>query len=254
MSSIQNAKIRFNEPLIRRLVYAIYQAVSEDAPSFRREHYMETNNYAKFLNSDFINENLRKHVVDENIELHHFCRGYLWDGCLLIDHGHKVTYTVATFATLNAAPKKHGNRPYYLQSLLFSENREFEGSPKQMTIADYCETAGFVPFTDDEYVSDFDAIMQGAITRSDGYCHYIVAYNVERSEITDIQLLFLDRDFAEVDSLSLMDYVTPDFATLTESNYDTTEENTNENEEAPRQPYKLRPGLKPALWAMEEEA
>ena len=67
-------------------------------------------------------------------------------------------------------------------------------------------------------------------------------------------MLLLDKDFAEVDKISLMEYVNPDFASLTESGYDVTEEQDEKAEEVRTLPLKLKPGVKPALRAMEEEA
>lgn len=255
MDDSRNEKIVFNEPLIRRIVYAVHCAVSEEAPKFRQEHHLETNNYAKCLNADLINENLRNHVVNDQICLCPF-RRFVWEGRVLIDRENKVTYTVATFATLQAATKKHGKHPYYLQSLLFSENRECEGLPKQIAIADCCENAGGMPFTAEEYETDFDEIFRGTIHRADNYRHYVIAYSVEHFEITDIRLLLLDCDFAEVDSISLMDYVIPDFAMLTDVNYSSTSasEGPDSAESGNHQPYKLRPGLKPTPRKMEEEA
>ena len=253
MQNSRNHKIELNEPLVRRVVYAINQAISEDAPNFRRDHHFETNNYAKSLNGDLINENLRIHVIGENIALHNF-RRFVWDGRLLIDHEHRATYTITTFATLKTAPLKRNNHPYFLQSLLFSENHECEGFPKQMSLADYGEDAIATPFTAEELEADFDEIMQGVIQRASDYRHYIVAYKAERAEITDIKLLYLDRDFAEVDSISLMEYVTPDFAALTEVEYDENAGEMANTEETPRQLYRLKPGLKPALKSMEDEA
>ena len=44
-------------------------------------------------------------------------------------------------------------------------------------------------------------------------------------------MLLLDKDFAEVDRISLMEYVNPDFASLTESGYDAIEEQDKKMEE-----------------------
>lgn len=245
--------IQFNENLIRRAVYAINKAVSEDVPQELRQNRLETNNRCKFAAGDHINDNLRHHVVDENIDLIPFKR-FVWEGRILVDHTNKITYTIASFATLAAAPKKHGNKPYYLQSILFAENGDCEGFPKQMTLAGFAESMGFEPFTTEEFTNDFNTIMQGAVNETDGYRHYILGYTAMRSEITEIRLLYLDKDFAEVDSRDLMDYVTPDFASLTNSDFNVAETDDVESDTQHRQPMKLKPGLKPALRALEEEA
>lgn len=244
-------EIEFNRDLIVRVVQAVVKAVSDDVPQYRRENHLETNNAARFIVGDYINQNLRNLVCDEKTVLHHF-RRYVWDGCLLIDHEHKVTYTIITAATLAGAKKKHGNKPYYLQSLLYGENGDCEGHYKQMTLADYAISQGKEPFTDEEFTEDFDDIMKGAISMTDGYRHYIVSYVAEHSEVTDIRLVFLDRDFDEIDSVDLAEYIVPDFAQLT--NTYPAEAEATEVTEAPKVQLKLKTGVKPQIRAVEKEA
>lgn len=245
-------KIVFNEQLMRRVVYAINKAITEDVPKELREHYLETNNRIRFSPGDYINDNLRHHVVKDEIALIPFKR-FIYEGRLLVDYENRITYTIATFATLKDAPKKHGNKPYYLQSLLFAENGDCEGSPKQMTLADYAEFKGLEPFTDDEFYEDFESIMQGTISKTDGYRHYIIGYEVEKSAIKNIRLIFLDKDFAEIDSCSLKEYVKPDFVTLTSPEFHAGQEEQKEDKETRSNRFKIRPGFKPEIRAMEDE-
>ena len=251
MKDNRSKSIVFNENLVRRVVYAINKAITEDVPQELRLHRLETNNRCRFAPGDYINDNLRHHVVNDEVELIPF-RRFVYEGRILVDRKNKITYTIVTFATLAAGAKKHGNKPYYLQSILSVENGDCEGVPKQMTLRDYAETMGFSPFAEEEYEVDFDNIMQGLITKDDGYRHYIVGYSAQRSEIQAIKLLYLDSDFAEVDSRDLMEYIVPDFATLTDVNYENESEQAEE-EKQQRRPFKLRPGVKPALRAKEEE-
>ncbi|MEE1257301.1 MAG: DUF5986 family protein [Lachnospiraceae bacterium] len=247
MKDSRNSSIEFNEILIRRIVYSVNKAITEDILSERR---LETNNRCRLAPGDYINENLRQHVVNDDIYLIPFKR-FVFEGRILVDKINKITYTITTLSTLAAGPKKHGRKPYYMQSILCMENGECEGSPKQMTLADYAESVGLVPFTEDDFENDFNDIMQGIISKNEGYRHYIIAYSVENKEIKEIKLLYLDKDFAEVDSADLMEYVTPDFVALTNSNY--VDENTHDEEEKHGKPFKLRPGVKFPLRAKEEE-
>ena len=95
--------------------------------------------------------------------------------------------------------------------------------------------------------------MQGSVCRADGYRHYIVAYTSDHHTISAIEILLLDKDFAEVDNLDLMEYVNPDFASLTEQEYNELESLNENTEEVRKIPLKLKPGVKPVLRAMEEE-
>ena len=253
MSDNRAESIIENRILNRKIVYAINKAISDDVPQVIRENHLETNNRHIFAAGDYINDNLRKHVVKDEVELISFNR-YAWEGRILVDRANRITYTISTHQTLRTIIRKNRNRPHYLQSILFAENGDCEGTPKQLSIGDlYPEFVGF-SFEAEELEEDYDKIMQGSISKTDGYKHYIIAYTSEHHMITDIEMILFDKDFAEVDKLSLMEFVSPDFASLTESEYDGTEILSENEEESRPLPLKLKPGVKPALRAMEEEA
>ena len=242
-----------NQMLNRKIVYAINKAITQDAPQDMRENHLETNNRHLFAVGDHINDNLRKHVVKDDVELISFNR-YAWEGRILADRGNRVTYTISTHQTLKTVITKHRNRPHYLMSLLYAENGDCEGTPKQMTFGDISPAFKMDAFEAEVLEEDFGKIMQGSISMTDGYKHYIVAYTAEHHAIIKIELLLLDKDFAVVDQLDLIEYVTPDFAALTDSQYEETEELEETEQEVKPSLLKLRPGVKPALRAMEEEA
>jgi hypothetical protein len=253
MSGRKSVSIIENRMLIRKIVYAINKAISDDVPQEIRENRLETNNRHIFAVGDYINDNLRKHVVKDEVELLAFNR-YAWEGRILIDRANRVTYTISTHQTLKNVIRKNRNRPHYLQSILYAENNDCEGSPKQLSIGDLYPDFVGSSFDAEELEVDYDKIMQGSISKTDGYKHYIIVYTSNHHTISDIEMLLLDKDFAEVDKISLMEYVNPDFASLTESGYDVTEEQDEKAEEVRTLPLKLKPGVKPALRAMEEEA
>lgn len=253
MTDNRSKSIIENRMLNRKIVYAINKAISEDVPQVLRENHLETNNRHIFAAGDYINDNLRKYIVKDEIELISFNR-YAWEGRIIADRANRVTYTISTHQTLRTVIRKNRNRPHYLQSILFAENGDCEGTPKQLSIADLYPAFVGSSFEAEELEEDYDKIMQGSISKTDGYKHYIIVYTSEHHTITNIEMLLLDKDFAEVDSLNLMEFVNPDFASLTESGY-AVSENLSENVEESRPlPFKLKTGVKPALKAMEEEA
>lgn len=81
-----------------------------------------------------------------------------------------------------------------------------------MTLEDF----GITIFDTDVLEQDFKKISQGMINVEEDYKHYIIAYKAENGEIKDIKLRFLDKDFNIVDEASLMQYIKPDFARLTD--------------------------------------
>lgn len=242
----RSESIKDNQMLNRKIVYAINKAITQDAPQDMRENRLETNNRNIFAKGDYINDNLRKHVVKDDIDLIAFKR-YGWEGRILIDRGNRVTYTISTHQTLEKVIKKRRNRPHYLMTLLHVENGDCEGAPKQMNLGDICPDFNTGAFDTEVLEEDYDKIMQGSISRTDGYKHYIVAYTAEHHAIMKIELLLLDKDFVIVDKLDLIEYVTPDFASLTESQYEETEELEETEQEVKPPLLKLRSAVKPAL-------
>lgn len=241
-----------NKMLNRKIAYAINKAISDDVPQLMRENRLETNNRYIFAAGDCINNNLRKHVVKDEVELIAF-RRYGWEGRIIVDRINKVTYTICTHQNLRTLIRKNRSNPHYLMTILYIENGECEGTPKQMSIGDFCPGIKSTTFETEILEEDYEKIMQGNIGISDGYKHYIVAYTAEHHTIMNIELLLLDKDFAEVDKLDLMEYVTPDFASLTEYEYNEEKDvDEDKNEEKPML-LKLKPGVKPALRVREEE-
>lgn len=253
MPENRSESIIVNQMLNRKIVYAVNKAVSDDVPQMIRENRLETNNRHIFATGDYINENLRKHVVKEKIELIPFNR-YAWEGRILVDRANRITYTISTHQTLKTVIRKNRNRPHYLQSILYAENGDCQGTPKQITLGDFYPGMMPTSFENEELEQDFENIMQGSIAKTDGYKHYIVVYTAEHRQITEIEMLLLDKDFAEVDKINLMEYVNPDFASLTEMEYSVAESVNVDMEEVKPLPLKLKPGVKPALRAMEEKA
>lgn len=242
-----------NQMLSRKIVYAINKAISEDVPQEIRENHLETNNRRIFAAGDHINDNLRKHVVKDEIELLPFGR-YAWEGRILVDRANHITYTISTHQTLRNIIKKERSRPHYLQSILYVENNDCEGLPKQITMEDLYPGLVSSSFDAEELEEDYNKIMQGNISRADGYKHYIIVYTSEHYTISNIEMILLDKNFVEVDKISLMEYVNPDFASLTENNYNVSEGQDEKAKMSKMVSLKLKPGVKPTLRTKEEEA
>jgi len=202
-------KIKTNENLMRRIVRAIDKAIADDVPQYLRENHKETNNAAIQLRGDCINENLRNLVVGGDIEFVPFKR-YVWQGRIIVDRAEKITYTITTQKTLRAVPRKQRNKPHFLQTILYMENGGYEASVKQMTLMD------LFPFDEEDLENDYNSIVEGLIDPAEGYRHYVIAYDAEGSELRDIQLEFLDKDFNTIAAASLNEYIKPDFARLTD--------------------------------------
>lgn len=247
----RDKNIILQDEFLRRVVYAVNKAIVEDVPNSLKENYRETNNVALHLKGDCINENLRRHVVGNNIELLPFKR-FNWAGRALIDRNNYLTYTITTVDTLMGIPKKKGRtRPHFLQSILHAENGGCEAQYKQMNL-------GFeiTQFDNEVLEKDYDDITHGLIEKDEDYRHYVIAYKSEENEIVELMLKLLDKDFDIVDEVSLMDYIKPDFAKLTdikfEETVETSAETVSETEEDSRSLVAVKSGYKPKLRDMDK--
>jgi len=238
--------IKINENLLRRIVRCVDKAVADDVPQYLREHYKETNNAVAHLRGDFINDNLKNLVVSGDIELLPFKRSS-WQGRIIVDHGEKVTYTVTTQQTLRLIPKKQRNKPHYLHTLLYKENGEYEGEGKQLTLMD------IYPFEIEDLERDYETIVNGRISPENDYIHYVIAYESQNSELIDIQLEFLDKDFNTITTASLNEHIKPDFARLTDVEF--VDEGFDDNIEAEEEGLvSIKPGLRPKLKKGQKQA
>lgn len=234
------------EMVIRRIVRAIQKTIEEDMPEFCHENQMETMNSIRYIRGDKINNNLRTLVVSDDIILISFKR-YSWDGRMLVDLKNRITYTVTTQQNLIAIPKKKNRAcPHFLQSILAVENGDLQGECVQMTLIPMEQ------FEDDVLEEDYKKIVAGVLDPDSGYRHYVVAYAFEKSQLLSVNMELLDKGFNKVNSLSLNDFIKPDFAQLTAVQPEDPEE-TAEPEKTARDLVAIKKGIRPELIEPEEE-
>lgn len=198
------------EKLIQRLVYAVNTAITQDAPQYMRDNHLETNNRRVFVTPDCINENLRRFVVNDDVELIPFHR-CAWEGRIIVDKKNKITYTISSYTSLKNIISKNRTRPHYLMSLLYAENSNYKGGHKQITLWDLDPDYKQQDFDSVLLNEDYDRITQGNISRTEGYKHFVVAYTAKNQVLIRIDLLFLDAEFKEIDHVNLNKYIIPDY-------------------------------------------
>lgn len=249
VNNVKKNKLIVDELLLRKIVYSIDKAITDDVPQFLRDNPMETCNYIIQLRGDKINDNLRNHVVTDNIDLIPFKR-YVWSGRILRDCINHITYTITTNPTLDAIPrKKNRKNPHFLQSILFTENRDCVAPVRQMNLSDF----GIVLFDATELEDDYNTIMQGIIGKDEYYTHYVITYKAQDNELIEVALKLFDKDFNIVDETSLNEYIKPDFSRLTDmkpADQKTESEDNNESKKL----VSIKPGIKPKLRELEKQA
>lgn len=243
--TIGNDQFEISDTLLRAIVRAIDKAVSEDIPNQLRSMPLETNNYIRQMRGDCINQNLRDFAVMNGSELHSFKR-FSWSGRILVDHDSRLTISITTQSNLLLIPRKSRQRPHFVQSMLHGLNGDLHGRYEQMRFFDTD------PFDDETYAEDFADIVNGAFDPADGFRHCVIAYNALADEVVDLKLVVLDPWFNAVTEESLVDYMRPDFARLSESAYGNGSTHADHNA-ATRLLSSLKPGVKPSLREKEKE-
>jgi len=244
----RNKKIIENDSLLRKIVYCIDKAIVEDVPKYLRDSHLETTNGIGLTKGDYINTNLRNHVITDGIDLVPFKR-YAWSGRIVVDRIGHITYSIMTEETLSSIPKKKNReRPHYLQTVLYVENGECIAQYQQMTL----QELGITIFDGEALEQDFENISQGRIDKNEDYRHYIIVYQAEHGEIKSIKLKLLDKNFNVVDEVSITKYIKPDFARLTD--IEAIEGVDEENIEDKKGLLAVKKGLQPQLRELEKQA
>lgn len=235
-----------DEVVIRRIARAIQKTIEEDVPEFCRKNQMETMNSIRYVRGDKINDNLRTLVVSDDVILISFKR-YSWDGRMLVDLKNNITYTVTTEQNLIAIPKKKNRTcPHFLQSILAIENGDLQGEYAQMTLM------RMEQFEDNVLEEDYKKIVAGVINPDSGYHHYVVTYAFEKSQLLSVNMELLDKGFNRVSSISLNNFIKPDFAQLTAEQPEDSEKSA-ELEKTARGLVSIKRGIRPELIELEEE-
>jgi len=198
------------EDFRRRLVDCINIALQDDLPRYLAEFHPETTNGVPHQIGDWINTNIKQHLISDNVDVMQFTR-HSWKGKIVIDSENKVTYSIMRAKRIRQIRRETRERPHYLQTIVSVLNEGFEADTKQMTLVDM----GFIGFDEETLNKDYATIFNGRIDKGEGYLHCVVAYETEHNEITDIRICFLDKDLDVIDEVSLNEYIKPDFAKLT---------------------------------------
>ena len=210
---MNNIDFKDIKPDLVQIMQAIEKAVHSDIQEFIASHHLETTNSRCFLRSDFINTNLRE--ILPKMEMHSFNRS-AWEGRILIDRVHRVTYSILTEKTLKVIPQVKGRRmPHYLQSILHVENVDVR--PKCEPIDLFGEKSENSLFSASQYTKDYQEIMGDALSIDSDYIHVVISYTAKQGEIVSATAQVFNPNFAIASEYSLMNLLHPDFFNLTEN-------------------------------------
>lgn len=200
--------------MMEKIGKAVAKGVGEDIRTYLMGSDNATNNAVVFLRGDYINTNLVNSIKSDTVEIRYFKRS-AWQGCIVIDHDNRLTFSVTSKNTLERIPqKKNRQSPHFLQTLVNTENKGEVGTAKQMSLSDYDLFFGSM-FTEEEYEDDFQKIMDDALSLDEDYRHWVIEYEVKHNTLINLTAKLLDGDFDVVHSLGLMEMLKPNFGDLT---------------------------------------
>lgn len=201
------------KPQLQLIVKAIQKGVGPDVREYRQSTNKVTNNAVRSMLLDNIFTNIRDCVASNIFELKTFKR-FGWDGCLLINRVHKLTFTVCSKRTFLGIPRKKDRRiPHYLQSILFVENGDVKTPIVQPDLFGYEPES---QFSEEVLYDDYKSIMKEDLSVEDRYQHWCIVYDVCKYDIASISMIKLDRNFLTAEEIKLDDLLKPDFSDLTE--------------------------------------
>lgn len=201
------SKDRFNQPdmlmeieALPMIAKAISKAVGEDTIAYIENCQTVTANAIRLLIIDNINTNIKKYLsaCTDDLELRYLNISG-WKRLLIIDHTHKLTFTIHSAVSLKKQP------PCYLQLIIKQRGAE---PPVQLALP------GFEPnnYTENDFTDTADA----TFTADDlaGFQHLVISYSHKNEIVTSLELVQFDRNMNDADSISLMNLIAPDILGL----------------------------------------
>lgn len=106
-----------------------------------------------------------------------------------------------------------GNIPHYLRTIVSVENAGMKPRYEQQSLFE--GSVDSTPFTEDDFIKDFENIMGEAITAYEGYNHLVISYAASNGMVTSLKAICFTPKLDIADEWNLMDMVKPDSLELT---------------------------------------
>ncbi|MCH5316244.1 MAG: hypothetical protein J1E81_10035 [Eubacterium sp.] len=224
-------------------VRVIKNALEDDLSQFKLSTNLATNNGLAFLRGDFINTRLQNDMANDTNDIIHFSR-YGWESRLLVDRTNKIAYSVISKNRMQQLIKGDSSDvvPHYTMIFAYALNNQLEAPNKQLSFFGY-------PFEEKVMEQGFVKLVGGQIQRNSGYNYCVVTYELSGSQLSSCEILIPDKDLDIVNTISLADYMVPEFATLTQQ--DASKDMAKEDQ--PRVKLKRKGSSTPSLVALKEE-
>lgn len=220
MTEIKIEKIdnRVPDSIKYKIIACLRGALEEDLAQYVFANHLATYNALPFLKGDYINTRLQNELANENIEVVPFTR-YGWGSRMVIDHSNKMAYNVISKNRLKQLMKEAASNkvPHYTLLFSYALNNDLRAPQKQMSFFDD------YPFDDDVMVDGYNKLLGGQLQSGAGYRYCVITYEVSSGQLFDCGIILPDKDLDIVTKIELAEFITPEYATLTRQNTESTE-------------------------------
>lgn len=206
-----------------KIIACLRGALEEDLAQYVEANHLATYNALPFLKGDYINTRLQNEIASEDIEVVPFTR-YGWESRLVIDHPNKIAYNVISKSRLSQLMKEAANNnvPHYTLLFAYALNNDLQAPQKQISFFDK------YPFDDDIMVDGYNKLVGGQLQRDSGYRYCVITYEVNSGQLSNCEILMLDKDLDIVTRVELAEFITPEYSTLTRQYANSTESSENQ--------------------------
>lgn len=196
-----------------KIIACLRGALEEDLGQFKQSAHLATNNGIPFLKGDYINTRLQNELANGDIEVVPFSR-YGWESRVVIDHINKIAYNVISKSRMDQLMKdaKVNGVPHYTLLFAYALNNDLVAPQKQLSVFEN------YPFTDEVMTDGYNKLLGGQLQRDSGYRYCVITYEVSSGQLFSCEILMLDKDLDIITKVELAEFITPEYASLTQHN------------------------------------
>jgi hypothetical protein len=212
MNEILLNSAEISETFKQQMVYCVKKALTDDLIRYKAEFQPVTTNGVPHQISDFINTNITNLLPENYIKVISFSRSS-WSGRIIVDEEHKLVYSIMRGSRLHSlqCSKVRKKSPHYIETVAGILNQELRPKEAQMTLGDI----ELFRFDNAVLQADYNNTFKGAIPQDENYHYGVVVYDTFKGDISDMRLVFLDKNMELIEEQSWSEYIQPDFTELT---------------------------------------
>ena len=217
-NKIEAIENRIPNNIRHKIISCLRGAIEEDLAQYVAANHLATYNALPFLRCDYINTRLEKEFASDNIDVVPFTR-YGWGSRIVLDHSNKIAYNIISKNRLKQIMKEALNNkvPHYALLFAYALNNDLQAPQKQMSLfEDY-------NFDDVVMVGGYNKLIGGQLSNDSGYRYCVISYEVSSGQLVDCEILILDKDLDIVTRVGLVEFITPEYASLTMQNIEGSE-------------------------------